>query len=229
MNYTLRDVFEKISQMIDVVYLIDTSSDTYTALKDNELFHSTFGSSGSYNKMMYSFIENTVDKLVSKSTPYGIFLEGDIIFTGNLANNARMRIGDKEVTISISTYPIDDTINVLLINEIEQEEYNYLQEIQKEQQIKAIKSAYLFTMDIDLITDKCGNVNMSEVSDMPVNQPEIKYTEWRKTILNMFPPEDHETFNKISDPAYLKENLQFSRSKSVDCQMMNLEGKYIYG
>ena len=147
-------------------------------------------------------------------------------FTDNMASNARMRIGDKEVTFGLSTFLLDDEHIALLISELEKKDY--IQNIHKDQQINAIKSAYLFSMNVDLVADKCGTINMSETSDNPVNEPDLSYTEWRKMILNMFLPEEHETFNRISDPEYLRKNLKYHNSKSVDCQMMNLEGEFIW-
>ena len=111
-------------------------------------------------------LENTVDKLVAKDTAYGIFLKGEARFKGYIANTARMRIENKDITISVFTVPIDDNNIALLINEIKREEYTLLQELETDQQINAIKSVYL------------------------------------------------------------KNNLKYSCSKSVDCQMMTLEGKF---
>lgn len=226
MEYTLEDVFNKVAERIDIVYLIDTSSDTYITIKDNKLFHGLFGSSGLYSKMMSVFFESTVDRLVSESSPYGVFLKGAAKFTGTIANNARMRIGSKEITIALSTFPVDDVLTALLIKEIKKEEY--ISDFYKDQQMNAIKSAYLFIMNVNLITDKCENMNMSEISVYPVNERDISYTEWRKIIVNMFLPEDHERFNRISNPEYLKKHLHYHCSKSLDCQMMNLEGNYIW-
>ena len=57
MEYTLEDVFNKVAERIDIVYLIDTSSDTYITIKDNKLFHGLFGRSGLYSKMMSVFLK----------------------------------------------------------------------------------------------------------------------------------------------------------------------------
>lgn len=69
---------------------------------------------------------------------------------------------------------------------------------------------------------------MSELNDKPANELDLSYTVWRQMILNMFLEEDHEMFLEISDPEYLKNNLEYHHSKSVDCQMMNLDGQFIW-
>lgn len=83
MDYTLRKVFEKIPQMIDVIYLIDSSSDTYTTLKDNALFHSVFGNSGSYSKMLQTHFLFMVEDIHESH----IRLMNDLKKYENLANN----------------------------------------------------------------------------------------------------------------------------------------------
>ena len=225
MKYSLSEVFEKISEKIDIVYLVDTKEDTYTTLKDNELFHGVFGDSGKYSKMQNTLYKCSIDKKVIESEYYNLFYKDVNKYTGNLSNDARFRIQGKEVTISISVFSVEDTLSAILISEIGVEEYKH--SIHKDQRINAIKSAYLFSMNVDLVADTCGSLSMSEV-EKPANEPDISYSDWRKKISNMFPPEEQETFNNISDPDYLKSNLQYNSSRSVDCRMMNLEGNFIW-
>ena len=75
MQYTLNDIYLKMGELIDVVYLIDTQENTYTALKNTELFRSYYGDSGDYLELMDSFFKNSVDERVSHDTPYGVFSE----------------------------------------------------------------------------------------------------------------------------------------------------------
>lgn len=225
-TYTLDDIFRKICETIDVILLIDKAKDTYTTLRTNTLFDPVFGQTGSYKEMMKLVLESTADELVSKDKPYGIFLEEADDFTENIASHANMKIDGKEVSIRLASYNLDEDHFALMISEIRNEEY--IKNIHKDQHINAIKSAYLFSMNVDLINDKCDTMFMSEVKDRPANEPDLAYTQWRKMILNMFPEEEHEMFNQISDPEYLKKNLKYHHSKSMDCQMKNLTGEFIW-
>lgn len=226
MKYSLHEIFSKIAERIDVIYLIDEAEDTYEMVKDNDFFHSIFGDNGSYSEMLSVFLESTSDKIIAESPLYSRFLKGANRFTGIFSNHAKIHMRGEEVTVSLAKYPIDDTASVILISEINKEEYN--QCIHKDEKLNAIKSAYLFSMNVDLVEDKCCSINMSEVENGPVSERAIKYSEWRKMIVDMFPPKDQELFKRISDPESLRKNLNYNYSRSVDCQMMNLEGKYIW-
>ena len=226
MSYSLNDIFIKIGQTIDVVYLIDLEADTYTTLKDNKLFHDCYGDGGSYKDMMYSFLERSVDSKVTKDKPYGIFTDLKSEYTEELPHNTRMSFGDRDIYIFISVHAIDETHKAILITERSEDEYN--EAIYIDQKMNVLKSAYLFTMNVDLKEDTCGSISMSEVNVTPVNAPKLKYSQWRSMIVNMFLPEDRDIFNEISDPDYLIKNLSYQRSNSIDLQMKNLDGVFIW-
>lgn len=226
MDYDLAGVFKVLSERVEIVYLVDSQEHTYKALKDDETFRNLFGSSGSYPEMMKIFMEHTMDKMVADSKEYSVFINNAAEISGYYSKKTKMRIDDKEVTLNISNYPLDETKSAFIINRIS--EQDYIQDIYKDEKANIIKSAYLFSMYVDLIADQCLNMNMSEVDDNPVNNLDIAYTQWRSTILNMFHPEDHEMFLSLTAPEYLKENLEAGRSKSFDCEMMNLEGNFIW-
>ncbi|NLB80317.1 MAG: GGDEF domain-containing protein [Clostridiaceae bacterium] len=57
---------------------------------------------------------------------------------------------------------------------------------------------------------------------------ELKYSDWRMMIVNMIWFEDQPLFLEHTEPDYLKKNLAPGRTTSFDCQMQNLEGKYIW-
>jgi predicted signal transduction protein with EAL and GGDEF domain len=82
-------------------------------------------------------------------------------------------------------------------------------------------------MYIDLAQDTTSSINITEISDNVVNS-QIKYSEWRMMIVNMFMPEDQEQFLRRTDPEYLKKNFTPGKTSSYDCLMRNLEGKYIW-
>lgn len=226
MEYTKTQIFEKIEEKIRVVYLVDLTNDSYKMMKDTEIFHGLFGDSGSYTDMVRIFHECTIDKAINKNSPYGTFIKEAKKFSGTMANNAKMRIGKQELFISLSTLPVDEDHIVIMVSDLK--ESDYIKDIHKDQQMNTMKAAYLFSMNVDLNLDKCESMNMSESSDYPVNDLDISYTAWRQMIVNMFLPQDQEMFLNMSDPQYLRENLEYHQTKSLDFQMLNIEGEFIW-
>lgn len=226
MEYTIENILKKVAETVDAIYVTNFEKDIYKTLKDNALFHSVLGDQGIYSEMLYKLFVKNVDKQVAEGTPYDIFLRDLKHYASNLSNRVRLRLGDQEITISLAQYKISEKETVILITQIADQDYEL--SLFRNQQADALKSAFLFSMKVDLNTDECGSMSMSEIDNEPMAQANIRYSEWRHFILNMFLEEDKKAFLDFTDPEYLRANLGHRVTKSMDCQMMNLEGKYIW-
>lgn len=226
MDYSKDEIFRIIAESVDAVYITDIENDTYTTVKDNELFHSFFGDKGAFHIMMTSFLTGQISKESMDADAYHAHFEKPIGFRNKLANKSRIHIEDKEYTISMSNYPLDEEKSAIIINVISIDEY--LHDEKKDDKVNAVKSSYLFSMNVDLLADSCGNMSMSEVDESPVGEFDISYIDWRKSILSMFDEDSQEIFLKYTDPDYLKENLKYHQTRSADCQMRNLGGEIIW-
>lgn len=114
---------------------------------------------------------------------------------------------------------------IIVLSDLDQSENE--REIITENKVKTIQETYLFSMYIDLNNDKASGINVTEISNDDLHY-EIKYSEWRNTIVNMIWGEDQETFLENSNPEYLKAKLKPGKNLSFDCQMKNLEGQFIW-
>lgn len=226
MEIDLEKTIKKITDNLDVIYLTDSSTDTYTAYKDNKLFNKIFGESGSYQNMMNIIMTTTISKVVAKSDLYSKFFTESGYIKGLYMTKAKMRTDEKDILINLINLPVDENKSVLILSETDEEDY--ITDTQKNEKAIAIKSAYLFSMSIDLIADVCQNMSMSEVEDNPANELDISFSQWRAMIINMIHPDDKDTFNEFTDPESLKTTVSYGRSKSIDCQMINLEGVFIW-
>ena len=123
-------------------------------------------------------------------------------------------------------YPIEVNQTYLFVLD-ELEKGMFINEELTVEKVNTIQNTYLFSMYIDLVQDTTSSISVTEISDDVMRQ-EIKYSEWRKMIINMIWPDDQALFLERTDPEYLKKNLAPGRTTSFDCLMMNLEGKYIW-
>ncbi len=229
MSYTFTDVLARLGQEIDIVYLLNEEEDRYETLRDNALFHEEYGDGGSCKALMKSLFENSQDERVVKGKPYGVFSEinhGEVKIPSLRNGNIHLRIGGQDAYLSLKKISMDEKIQALLISSMSKETYN--ESRHANDSMNVIKTAYLFTMNVDLKKDLCGTMSMSEIDTATANAPEIKYSEWRDMTTNMFLPYDKPMFRAITDPEYLMENLSYERSRSIDMQMMNLEGVFIW-
>ncbi len=94
--------------------------------------------------------------------------------------------------------------------------------------IETIQGNYLFSMIVDLKDDTCKNSNTTEVSSKRQDYMDLKYSQWRYMIANMFLPNDKSTFLMISEPSYIIERLKVQKQFHYEIQMQNMQGEYIW-
>ncbi|MDO5560558.1 MAG: GGDEF domain-containing protein [Oscillospiraceae bacterium] len=226
-EYDLEEIFNFISNEIDGVFIIDAINDEYIAVKSNDMFCDMFGSTGSYLELsrilMFHFSDSS-EKIIAN---YHVFLPKLNKFNGKYSKRIKIFYKEKPYIIQMTIYPLEDTgKHVLLLTEMDT--CDYLQDFFTTEKEQNINSTYLFTMYVDLTTDMCSSVSVTEMSDSPMNYQELRYTQWRMMIVNMIFPDDQPMFLSYTDPEYIKEHLVSRRSTSFDCQMQNLKGEFIW-
>lgn len=226
MDYSKEKILEIAAESVDAIYLTDVDDDVYTTLKDNEFFHTYFGDRGAFHVLMTSFLTGRLSKQSVDEKSYHAHFEKPIGFRNKLANQSRIHVEDKEYTISMTNYPVDDRVSAMFVNIISVGDY--LQSEKNEDKASAVNSSYLFSMNVDLLSDSCSNMSMSEVEDNTVGGFDISYIDWRKSIIPMFSEESQKIFLEYTDPEFLKANLKCHQTKSADCQMSNLDGEIIW-
>lgn len=226
MRFTLDQINKFIVDALDAIYLTDAEANKYYAIKTDEKMQCYFGTEGSYREMMKKFMSGSMGKAISEDSAYAAFYNDACGFQGKISKKARMRVNGEEINFQMTHIPIDNVSGLILIAYVDEDAY--LSETRADDKINAVKSAYLFSMLVDLKNDMCSNIDMSEVDDNPANSLSLTYKKWRETIINMFLDEDKEKFLAFTDPQYIMDNLNYNSSKVKNIKMMNLEGKFIW-
>ena len=91
-----------------------------------------------------------------------------------------------------------------------------------------IQEAYLFSMIVNLSDDSCINPNTTEVRSDRQDFMDIKYSDWRLMISNMFKEQDRILFLRASSPENIINTLETKPRFNIDLQMMNLQGEYVW-
>ena len=226
-KYELPSLIMQIANEIDGIYVIDSENDGYAALKDNAMLRDLFGESGSYLELSRILMFHFNDSAKNIDSDYHVFLPRLNRFNGKYSRWIKIFYEYNPVIIQMSIYPLTDKgFYALCLTEMDNGEY--MQEFFKLEKENNISSNYLYTMHVDLTNDVCNSVNVSEMSDDPMNYAGLQYSQWRMMIVNMIHPDDREMFLMHTSPEYLRENLDLRRSSSFDCQMKNLSGEFIW-
>lgn len=222
-EYVTGLIFEKIESII----IADAKNNSYEAAKRTGIFEKIIDEKGSYTDLIEKFwlhFNNSENKITED---YHIFIPNLGKFSGKYSNRLMFFIENKVHLVQISIFPLDTNNDKYMFFLYELDNSEYIQEFLTGQKVNTIQNIYLFSMYVDLLKDSTNSINVTEISNDSINY-DMKYSEWRKMIVNMFLPEDQQMFLERTDPEYLKKHLLPEHTTSYDCQMKNLEGKFIW-
>ena len=228
LDYSLADVSEILSGTVDSLVLVDASVDKYKAVLRKGFFEKLIKESGSYHDLIIDLWFHFNGSNEKVTTDYQVFADhtGDFKKKYSRRLNIVLEGEEKSHLVQLTVYPIVPSEKYIFVMD-EFDDNESLQEAFTHTKINTIQSSYLFSMYIDLGQDTTSSINVAEMSDNVVNY-NLKYSEWRMMIVNMFLPEDQEQFLRRTEPEYLKKNFTPGRTSSYDCMMRNLEGKFIW-
>ena len=227
-QYTSEDVISKFSDLVDVIIVVDKNTEKYRAVIRRGMFVDLFDEEGDYNELISTLLIhlNTTSEKLPEG--YQAFLPNYGTFTRKYSKRLKLvtEEGEKAHIVQMMVYPlVDEDAYMLIMDELDSNETE--QENQTYRKVETIEKTFLFSMYIDLVEDKTGSLNISEISEDEV-QAELKYTDWRNMIVNVIGKDDQALFMERSDPEYLRKMFTPGRTSSFDCLMQNLEGVYIW-
>lgn len=225
--YSDVDVANILNNSMEAVLVVSSKEDTYQRIKCSELFSKLLDETGSYKELIEKLCFHLSENDSKITDDYQVFLPKMIDFKGKHARKISCEINGEKHRIQMFVCPteIEEGEYIIVLSDLDQSENE--REIITENKVKTIQETYLFSMYIDLNNDKTSGINVTEISNDDLHY-EIKYSEWRNTIVNMIWGEDQETFLEKSNPEYLKATLKPGKNLSFDCQMKNLEGQFIW-
>ena len=124
------------------------------------------------------------------------------------------------ILVSVNT---DETALIIL----EGDNVSYSDKIEQEK-AETIQESYLFSMIVNLLDDSCINPNTTEISSDRQDFMDIKYSDWRRMISNMFKEQDRVLFLRASSPDNIINTLETKPRFHIDLQMMNMQGQYAW-
>lgn len=225
--YSDVDVANILNNSMEAVLVVSSKEDTYQRIKCSELFSKLLDETGSYKELIEKLCFHLSENDSKITDDYQVFLPKMIDFKGKHARKISCEINGEKHRIQMFVCPteIEEGEYIIVLSDLDQSENE--REIITENKVKTIQETYLFSMYIDLNNDKASGINVTEISNDDLHY-EIKYSEWRNTIVNMIWGEEQETFLEKSNPEYLKAKLKPGKNLSFDCQMKNLEGQFIW-
>lgn len=226
-NYTLDNILEIFKEKVDAIVIINAELDSYKSICRKGIFSDIIKESGNYRELIEKLLFNISKSSNKITSDYHVFIPLYGKFHGKYSKRLKLVYDNIPHIIQMTIYPLNDKdIYMLILDELDNSEY--IQEFLTNEKINNLQNTFLFSMYVDLIKDTTSSISVTEISDDPMNATELKYSDWCKMIVNMIWSEDQPLFLECTKPDYLKKNLAPGRTTSFDCQMQNLEGKYIW-
>lgn len=210
---------------VDAVYIIDKSKREYQRLKADSFWDKRLGENGSIKELYEALLLKNKENDEKVESSYSVFDDESLFLRDKYSGYITIFDSGETKEFILSIRTIADKMSAVYLNRYEYNELSNKAELQK---IDAIQENYLFSMIIDLKNDLCINCNTTEISANRQDFMDIKYSEWRMMISNMFMNEDKSVFLRMSSPEYVINNLEEKNSFKLELKMMNMQGQYIW-
>ena len=205
--------------------LVNNRTKQYECLESDEVFKTIIDESGSIDGLYNTLFLNNKNNGMEDKAGYKQFENLSVFQRDQYRANLSFVVNDKERMYELMQSRISDDEMAIFITE---QSYLFDHSTIEKEKAYTIQEAYLFSMIVDLSDDSCINPNTTEVRSDRQDFMDIKYSDWRLMISNMFKEQDRILFLRASSPENIINTLETRSRFNIDLQMMNIQGDYIW-
>ena len=205
--------------------LVNNRTKQYECLESDEVFKTIIDESGSIDGLYNTLFLNNKNNGMEDKAGYKQFENLSVFQRDQYRANLSFVVNDKERMYELMQSRISDDEMAIFITE---QSYLFDHSTIEKEKAYTIQEAYLFSMIVDLSDDSCINPNTTEVMSDRQDFMDIKYSDWRLMISNMFKDQDRILFLRASSPENIINTLETRSRFNIDLQMMNIQGDYIW-
>ena len=205
--------------------LVNNRTKQYECLESDEVFKTIIDESGSIDGLYNTLFLNNKNNGMEDKAGYKQFENLSVFQRDKYRANLSFVVNDKERMYELMQSRISDDEMAIFITE---QSYLFDHSTIEKEKAYTIQEAYLFSMIVDLSDDSCINPNTTEVMSDRQDFMDIKYSDWRLMISNMFKDQDRILFLRASSPENIINTLETRSRFNIDLQMMNVQGDYIW-
>ena len=224
-TFSMEDAIRFIPENVGAVLVIDGKENRFKTLSKRGIFETFLQDDWSYMDLiekLWYHLSNSPERIAEN---YHVFLPTSGKFSGKYNRRINVVIDDTAYVAHMMVYPLAEDFYLFLLDELDVSLCK--DEDLTVKKVTTIQNVYLFSMYIDIVKDTTSSISVTEISDEVVNQ-QLKYSDWRMMIINMIDKEYQSQFLEETEPETLKKKYAPGQTRSFDCLMMNLEGKYIW-
>ena len=205
--------------------LVNNRTKQYECLESDEVFKTIIDERGSIDGLYNTLFLNNKNNGMEDKAGYKQFENLSVFQRDQYRANLSFVVNDKDRMYELMQFRISDDETAIFITE---QSYLFDHSTIEKEKADTIQEAYLFSMIVDLSDDSCINPNTTEVRSDRQDFMDIKYSDWRLMISNMFKEQDRILFLRASSPENIINTLETRSRFNIDLQMMNIQGDYIW-
>ena len=218
-------IFSSVAEDIACIVEIDNEKHTYHISEWNEYFKEIFKQDGTLRDLYCTMFSRCSTQSQDGKNDYEVFIDEEVFKKDKYQGAIRFQARGEEKGYLFRFLKVSSKEAIIMFfGEDSLTQSNKL-ELEK---IDTIQESYLFSMMINLKNDSCVNPNTTEINASRQDYMEIKYSEWRLMISNMFKDEDKVLFLRASSPENVINMLEMQNDFHIDLQMMNMQGQFIW-
>ena len=221
----LHDVTEAVWKNLDSVILVDKKAETYLAVKLSPNWEKVLDAEGQLEHLFFVLFTTQADKNTTEGSNYSAFIDTKVFEKDNY--QGIITLGGTDGVESYVLYIDQMQGDKAIITLRSTKGMDKAQKIELDK-IDAIQEEFLFSMIVNLKDDSCINPNTTEISSNRQDYLDLKYSEWRLMICNMFRESDREIFLRMTSPEYVINTLEDQPKFEFELPMMNILGKFIW-
>ena len=205
--------------------IVNNKTKQYECLESDEVFKTILADSGSIDELYKTLFLNNKNNGMEDKAGYRQFEDLSVFQRDQYRVSLSFVADNKDHIYELVQSRINDDEMAIFIME---QSYFFDHSTIEKEKADTIQEAYLFSMIVNLSDDSCITPNTTEVRSDRQDFMDIKYSDWRLMISNMFKEQDRILFLRASSPENIINTLETKPRFNIDLQMMNLQGEYVW-
>ena len=220
----IHDLVSGMTSCFSAIYLIHSKENTYEEIQAEASFSNRLPKKGEIT-CIYRLLFNASKTGIQNSEDYDAFGAENLFRQDNCSGSLDLYDVSPKAHYDYYVFRLSEKERLLIFikneNAITADRYEKLK-------IDTLQENYLFSMIVDLKNDTCQNLVVPEVNASRQDYMNLKFSQWRFIISNMFPPDDKNMFLMLTEPEYIIQRLENEKLFQYEIRMLNLSGEYIW-
>lgn len=218
-------ICNSILEDVACIVEIDNENRTYHVSEWDECLKSVLKPEGSLRDLYRIFFSGSKQESQNKQNNYDQFIDEEVFMKEKYQGGIRFKMKGEEKNYHFRILKISEKESIIILF---REDFFVQSNMLEMEKIGTIQESYLFSMIVDLANDSCVNPNTTEINAARQDYMDIKYSDWRLMISNMFKDEDKVLFLRASSSENVLNTLEMQNSFHMDLQMMSMQGEYVW-